>query len=150
LTLKLTGPINLTLLHLDLETALLLFQRRSVVMNKDVSKSFESHFGSLKDLRVERTKLYPLSEILFVVLTGSVCGAESWRDFVFFGEERLDFLQEYPVWRHFNTTMVAWAMRKYKPFKNRKTRAARFMERISHEQPRLFAHWRAGMIGAFA
>jgi hypothetical protein len=46
--------------------------------------------------------------------------------------------------------MVAWAMRKYKPFKNRKTRAAMFMERISHEQPRLFAHWRAGMIGAFA
>lgn len=64
-------------------------------MNKDVSKSFESHFGDLKDPRIERTKLYPLSEILFVVLTGSVCGAESWRDFVLFGEERLDFLQEY-------------------------------------------------------
>jgi len=64
-------------------------------MNKDVSKSFESHFGELKDPRVERTKLYPLSEILFVVLTGSVCGAESWRDFVLFGEERLEFLQEY-------------------------------------------------------
>lgn len=64
-------------------------------MNKDVSKSFESHFGDLKDPRIERTKLYPLSEILFVVLTGSVCGAETWRDFVLFGEERLDFLQEY-------------------------------------------------------
>jgi predicted transposase YbfD/YdcC len=64
-------------------------------MSKDVSKSFESHFGNLKDPRVERTKLYPLSEILFVVLTGSVCGAESWRDFVLFGEERLEFLQEY-------------------------------------------------------
>lgn len=64
-------------------------------MNKDVSKSFESHFGKLQDPRVERTKLYPLSEILFVVLTGSVCGAESWRDFVLFGEERLEFLQEY-------------------------------------------------------
>jgi predicted transposase YbfD/YdcC len=64
-------------------------------MNKDVSKSFESHFGDLKDPRIERTKLYPLSEILFVVLTGSVCGAESWRDFVLFGEERLEFLQEY-------------------------------------------------------
>ncbi|MFN0204441.1 MAG: transposase family protein [Bacteroidia bacterium] len=35
--------------------------------------------------------MYPLSEILFVVLSGSVCGAESWRDFVLFGEERLDF-----------------------------------------------------------
>ena len=60
-------------------------------MNKDVSNSFETYFGNLKDPRVERTKLYPLSEILFIVLTGSICGAESWRDFVIFGEERLDF-----------------------------------------------------------
>jgi predicted transposase YbfD/YdcC len=64
-------------------------------MSKDVSKSFESYFGDLKDPRIERTKLYPLSEILFVVLSGAICGAESWRDFVLFGEERLDFLQEY-------------------------------------------------------
>ena len=64
-------------------------------MSKELSESFESHFGDLKDPRVERTKLYPLSEILFVVLTGSGCGAESWRDFVLFGEERLEFLQEY-------------------------------------------------------
>lgn len=64
-------------------------------MSKDVSKSFEDFFGDLKDPRIERTKLYPLSEILFVVLSGSICGAESWRDFVLFGEERLSFLQEY-------------------------------------------------------
>jgi predicted transposase YbfD/YdcC len=64
-------------------------------MSKDISKSFEDYFGNLKDPRIERTKLYPLSEILFVVLSGSICGAESWRDFVLFGEERLDFLQEY-------------------------------------------------------
>lgn len=56
----------------------------------------------------------------------------------------------YPVWRHFNITLVAWAMRKYKPFKNRKTRAVKFMERISQERPHLFAHWREGMVGAFA
>ena len=57
----------------------------------------------------------------------------------------------YPIWRHFNKTLVAWAMRKkYKPFKNRKTKASMFMERISREQPHLFAHWRAGMAGAFA
>lgn len=64
-------------------------------MDKDVSKSFESYFGDLKDPRVERTKLYPLVEILFVVLCGSVCGAESWRDFVLFGKEKLEFLREY-------------------------------------------------------
>lgn len=46
------------------------------------------------------TGIYPLSEILFVVLCGSICGAESWRDFVLSGREKLDF------------------MRKYYPFKN--------------------------------
>lgn len=56
----------------------------------------------------------------------------------------------YPVLRHFNKTLVAWAMRKYKPFRKRKTKASIFMERISREQPHLFAHWRAGMVGAFA
>jgi RNA-directed DNA polymerase len=56
----------------------------------------------------------------------------------------------YPVWRHFNKSMVAWAMRKYKPFNNRKTKATGFIEGISKKQPKLFAHWRAGMVGAFA
>ena len=64
-------------------------------MSKDVSESFSGHFGNLKDPRVERTKLYPLVEILFVVLCGSICGAESWRDFVLFGKEKLEFLKEY-------------------------------------------------------
>ena len=64
-------------------------------MSKDVSESFESYFGNLNDPRIDRTKLYPLGKILFVVLCGSVCGAESWRDFVLFGKEKLDFLREY-------------------------------------------------------
>lgn len=64
-------------------------------MDKDVSRSFESCFIELKDPRVDRTKFYPLVEILFTVLCGSICGAESWRDFVDFGEERLDFLRKY-------------------------------------------------------
>ena len=51
-------------------------------MKKDISRSFETHFSTLKDPRINRKKLYPLIEILFVVLCGSICGAESWRDFV--------------------------------------------------------------------
>jgi predicted transposase YbfD/YdcC len=58
-------------------------------------EKFEEHFGQMTDPRVERSKLYPLSEILFVLLCGSICGAESWRDFVMFGQEKLDFLREY-------------------------------------------------------
>ena len=36
-------------------------------MNKDVSDSFEFYFGVLKDPRIKRLKLYPLTEILFVL-----------------------------------------------------------------------------------
>ena len=64
-------------------------------MDKDVASSFESHFGMLNDPRIERSKLYPLSEILFVVLSASICGAESWRDYVLFGKEKLGFLRQY-------------------------------------------------------
>jgi predicted transposase YbfD/YdcC len=39
--------------------------------------------------------LYPLEEILLVLLCGSICGAESWRDFVDFGKEKLPFLRDY-------------------------------------------------------
>ena len=55
----------------------------------------------------------------------------------------------YPVWRHFNKTLVAWARKKYKSLQGHKTKAGRFIERISKEQPNLFVHWRAGMQGAF-
>jgi hypothetical protein len=38
--------------------------------------------------------LYPLVEVLFVVLCGSICGAESWQDFVLFGHSKLEFLRQ--------------------------------------------------------
>lgn len=56
----------------------------------------------------------------------------------------------YPVWRHFNKTLIAWAMRKYKTFRQRKTKASIFIEKISKQRPKLFVHWRNGMEGAFA
>jgi len=54
--------------------------------------AFLCHFDELEDPRIDRKKLYPLTEILFIVLCGSICGAQSWRDFVTFGEEKLDYL----------------------------------------------------------
>lgn len=56
----------------------------------------------------------------------------------------------YRVLRRFNLTLVAWAMRKYKRFKGHKTRAAKFLENIAKQRPNLFAHWKKGMVGAFA
>lgn len=56
----------------------------------------------------------------------------------------------YPVLRHFNMTLIAWVRRKYKRFQRHKTRASIFLERISKKEPWLFAHWKIGMVGAFA
>lgn len=64
-------------------------------MDGQMVERFQEHFGKMTDPRVERSKLHPLQEILFVRLCGSICGAESWRDFVMFEQEKLDFLREY-------------------------------------------------------
>lgn len=64
-------------------------------MESEVSKVFASCFAELKDPRIDRKKLYPLVEILFVVLCGSICGAESWRDYALFGKEKVEFLRKY-------------------------------------------------------
>jgi len=54
-----------------------------------------------------------------------------------------------PLWRHFNRTLVAWAMRKYKKLKG-KSRAIEMFERIVKKNPNLFVHWQNGIKGAFA
>ena len=56
----------------------------------------------------------------------------------------------YPVFRHVNRFLVAWAMRKYKRLSGHRTRAGIFLESISRKNPRLFAHGRKRTIGAFA
>jgi DDE_Tnp_1-associated len=58
-------------------------------MDRGIAKRFQEHFGKIRYPRIERTRLYPLEEILFVMLCGSVCGAESWRDFVMFEQDKL-------------------------------------------------------------
>src|SRR6516164_8854904 len=55
-----------------------------------------------------------------------------------------------PLLRHVNLTLVAWARRKFKRFKDSRTRAGQFIEQLAKVQPDLFAHWELGMIGAFA
>ena len=55
-----------------------------------------------------------------------------------------------PMFRHFNQTLVSWAMKKYKRFKGHKTQASLFLERIAERQSGLFVHWQRGVTGAFA
>jgi len=52
------------------------------------------------------------------------------------------------VFRHFNQSLVKWAMRKYTRLN--KTQAIEFLSNLAKEKPRLFAHWHRGRPGAFA
>lgn len=54
------------------------------------------------------------------------------------------------VLRHFNKTLVAWAMKKYKQFRGNKTRASTLLRKISEREPQLFVHWRQSMGRVFA
>jgi len=52
--------------------------------------------------------------------------------------------------RYVNQTLLAWVMRKFKRFNGHKTRASRFLQRLSGQSPGLFVHWRPGETGMFA
>ncbi|MBK1851293.1 hypothetical protein FE845_08060 [Marinobacter sp. 1-4A] len=56
----------------------------------------------------------------------------------------------YPVLRHFNQTLVAWAMAKFKRLKGRKMRASQLLKSLAKTRPSLFVHWQRGMVGDFA
>jgi len=55
-----------------------------------------------------------------------------------------------PILRYVNQTVLAWLMRKFKRFMRLKTKAGRFLERLSRECPGLFIHWKIGMRGSFS
>ncbi len=57
----------------------------------------------------------------------------------YYGKYRPSDLQ--PVWRHFDRTLVAWAMAKYGHLKGHKIRASHFINKMAQKQPHLFIHW---------
>ena len=72
------------------------YQRDKDVAVKAREKfGFLDYFDDLEDPRVNRTKIYPLNEILFIVICAIICGADSWRDFVDFGETKFDYLKKF-------------------------------------------------------
>jgi predicted transposase YbfD/YdcC len=54
-----------------------------------------SHFKTLEDPRVDRTKRYPLIEIIFLIISATVSGCEGWKSIRDFGVLKLDWLKQY-------------------------------------------------------
>ena len=52
-------------------------------------------FSSMRDPRLDRKKLYPLIEIIFLTICAVVSGSNHFTDIQVFGEARLDWLRKY-------------------------------------------------------
>lgn len=53
------------------------------------------NFDGICDPRLDRKKLYPLDEILFLVISSVISGYTSWEEISDFGEEKIQWLKKY-------------------------------------------------------
>lgn len=60
-----------------------------------MSADILSHFSKLKDPRVERTKRYPLIELIFLIISATVSGCEGWKSIRDFGVMKLAWLRQF-------------------------------------------------------
>lgn len=54
-----------------------------------------SHFETLEDPRIERTRRYPLIEIIFLIISATISGCEGWKSIRDFGLLKLDWLRQF-------------------------------------------------------
>ena len=59
------------------------------------TRSLLDHFSALKDPREPWRVLYPLEEILLVVLCATLSGMEDFVEIKLWGEQRIDFLRRF-------------------------------------------------------
>jgi len=60
-----------------------------------MSPDFVEHFSKLNDPRIERKKLHMLMDILVLVVSATISGAEGWQGIAKFGEVKLDWLRQF-------------------------------------------------------
>ncbi|MBI1883564.1 MAG: ISAs1 family transposase [Chlamydiae bacterium] len=70
------------------------------MMGSLVKEDLSVNFDAIEDPRLDRNKLYPLCEIIFLALVGALLGIESWRGLELLGNERLDFLRRFFEYTH--------------------------------------------------
>jgi len=61
----------------------------------EMHKGLIEHFETLPDPRIERTKRYPLNEIILLIIAGTVSGCDGWKSLKDFGEAKLDWLRKF-------------------------------------------------------
>jgi predicted transposase YbfD/YdcC len=62
-------------------------------MTGTINETIEKHFGAIPEPRIERSRLYPLIEILVIAICGVICGADNWEDIEDFGKAKIEWLK---------------------------------------------------------
>lgn len=113
-----------------------LFVSFTPAVSKTAQKAMRTKTRNRRFYRITEISLKEISRQYNPVLQG-------WMNY--YGRYRRSAL--YPVYLHFNRTLVKWAMRKYKKLKGHKTRACQFIEKVAKQTPHLFVHWKIGVLG---
>lgn len=61
-------------------------------MDNELSSRLISYFCGMKDPRLDRKKLHPLENIVFISVAAVMCGAESWNDVQDYGNSKKEWL----------------------------------------------------------
>jgi predicted transposase YbfD/YdcC len=69
-------------------------------MAEPTKVSFLAHFAALGDPRQQAKVLYPLPEILLLVLCGTIAGAGDFSEIALWGQEHLSFLRRFLPFQH--------------------------------------------------
>lgn len=64
-------------------------------MEEANKKSLQSVFACIEDLRVNRTKLHQLEDILLIAILTVICGAEGWVDIEAWGLAKEEWLKTF-------------------------------------------------------
>jgi hypothetical protein len=69
--------------------------RKLYIMDRMLKEDLSVLFYEIEDPRVERSKKYPIGEIIFLVIFAALLGIESWRGTALVGTERIDLLRKF-------------------------------------------------------
>ena len=108
-----------------------LFLRFTPAVSKDALKSMRAEIRSYKIHQKSQHSLKDIAKKLNPIVSG-------W--FNYYGRYIPSSLERFKSYLHYR--LVAWAMRKYKKLRGRKTRASEFIYRVKEQSPYLFVHWR--------
>ena len=72
------------------------------------NSDFIHHFSSLPEPRVDRTKRYPLTEIILLIISGTLCGCDGWKSIKDFGDSKLEWLRRFLPFEN-GIPVVGWS-----------------------------------------